>query len=673
MPYSIRTKDGIVIDNIPDNVDKNSPELKAKVEAKRAERKTASVAQPSAPSPVVPQQPEESGIMRGFGLVTRAIAPYAAAGGAGALAGLPAGGVGAIPGAIAGMTAYGLGQLADVLTTGGRGQEAVERGLTAIGLPEPQTGGERVGVAGIRGVLGAGSTASQALQTAERMKLARLLQSQTQPANVLPASVTENVLRAAGTGPGRQAIAGGTGAATSQTAREVGLPEPVAIAAGVVGGSAPYMSVGGAQRAAQNVTQTVRNAPQAIRQTVQQQVAQARGTQPPPPPTVPTGQMPPNQVRQNNVALLERENIPVSPGQRSGAPLTQTMESTMAYLPGSTGQVAKFQDLQQRAFTKALLRRAGIESDIATEDVLRAGQQRFAQIYDNLEQNTRLMGGSQPLANRLARIEADYGSGFSGQMRRTYRTMRDDLQNWAAGNPRQGQTFQRMQEELSAEISRAARSDAPGSERYRQALLGMRGALFELMERNTPPQIARQWREANRQYAIFKTIEESMLDPSQKTINTGFINPRVVAREQRTHMPDDWTRGDPSIDSFTRLVKAGAGIIPDPIPNSGTAQRMFAQDILTGGGQMFGLTGGGDALQRMGQFARGGVGTAASVTAVDPVTGLVVPNLVSRTWYRQPQQVQQRGTVALPAAVEATKQRQKPRRERMADALQRSQ
>lgn len=662
MPYSIRTKDGIVIDNIPDNVDKNSPELKAKVEAKRAERKTASVAQPSAPPPVVPQQPEESGIMRGLGIVGRAIAPYAAAAGTGAAVGAPLAGVGAIPGAAIGVTAYGLGQLADALTTGGRGQEAIERGLTAIGLPEPQTGPERIGIAGIRGMIGAGSSATQAAKLANALRF-----------SPVSTSTTGRVVQQLGMRPETQAIAGGTGAATSQTAREVGLPEPVAIATGVVGGSVPYMSVGGAQRAAQNVTQTVRNAPQAIRQTVQQGMAQARGTQPPPPPRTPTGQMPPNQVRQNNVALLERENIPVSPGQRSGAPLTQTMESTMAYLPGSTGQVAKFQDLQQRAFTKALLRRAGIESDIATEDVLRAGQQRFAQIYDNLEQNTRLMGGSQPLANRLARIEADYGSGFSGQMRRTYRTMRDDLQNWAAGNPRQGQTFQRMQEELSAEISRAARSDAPGSERYRQALLGMRGALFELMERNTPPQIARQWREANRQYAIFKTIEESMLDPSQKTINTGFINPRVVAREQRTHMPDDWTRGDPSIDSFTRLVKAGAGIIPDPIPNSGTAQRMFAQDILTGGGQMFGLTGGGDALQRMGQFARGGVGTAASVTAVDPVTGLVVPNLVSRTWYRQPQQVQQRGTVALPAAVEATKQRQKPRRERMADALQRSQ
>ena len=188
------------------------------------------------------------------------------------------------------------------------------------------------------------------------------------------------------------------------------------------------------------------------------------------------------------------------------------------------------------------------------------------------------------------------------------------------------------------------------------------------MEENTPPEIAQQWRQVNREYAIFKTIEESMLDPSQKTINSGFINPRVIAREQKSQLPDEWTRGDPNLDSFTNLVKSGAGIIPDPIPNSGTAQRMLAQDLLTGGREMFGL-GGGDPLQRISQAARGGIGTAASVTVVDPITGLLVPNLVSRAFYRQPQQ---RGPIAISAAVESTKQRQKPRRERMADALQRS-
>lgn len=618
---------------------------------------SAAPSTPAQPSVEQPAQPQQSGIARGLGLITRAVAPYAAAGGAGAIAGLPAGGVGAIPGAIGGMTAYGVSQLVDLLATGGKGQEAVERGLTAVGLPEPQSAAENIGISGIRGVLGAGSTASQLLKSADSMRLARLLQGQTRPA-----SVTEDVLRVAGANPQTQAVAGGLGAATAQGAREAGAPEPVAMLAGIAGGSTPYVSVGGAQQTAQAAATTGRNIVQSVRQAGQ------RGQPAPPAPNPPSvSPMPPNRVRESNVSLLEREGVPISPGQRSGAPFTQTVESVMKYLPTSTGQAARFTDLQHRAYNRALLARAGIESDIATPEVLRAGQQRFAQTYDDLERNTVLMGGSRPLAQRLAQIESNYNRGFSGQMRRSFVTMRDDLLAWANGNPRPGQTFQRMQEELSAEISRASRSDAPGSERYRQALLGMRGALFDLMEQNTPPQIAQRWRDTNRQYAIFKTVEASMLDPSQQTLNTGFINPRVVAREQRMQMPDEWTRGDPGIDSFTNLVKAGAGIIPDPIPNSGTAQRMFAQDVITGGRQMFNNPAG--PIVGMAQGASG-VAAQAAASALDPITGLALPAATSRFWFRQPQKDTQ---IALPAAVESQKQRQKTRQQRMADALQRGQ
>lgn len=672
MPKSItvRKPDGspYTYKNVPDNVTQEEAQARANREfsvQSETVDKTPDVTVTKIGDREItqPQQPESSGFMRGLGLVGRAVAPYAAAAGTGAAAGAPFAGVGAIPGAIAGVTAYTAAQLADALLMGGRGQEAIERGLTAAGLPEPSNAMENVGIAGIRGMMGGGALASQAQRYANTLRA-------TLPAapnlQLSPLTARERIFDIMGKRPDVQMVAGGLGASGSQAAREVGLPEPIPTLVGVGTSALPYASVGGMQRGLQTAAETIRGVPSQVRQAV----SQVRGTSPPPPPPPATTTMLPNKVRADNVSRLEREGIPVSPGQRSGAPLTQTMESTMAYLPGSTGQAAKFQDLQHRAFTQALLRHAGIESDVASPEVLRAAQEKFGQRYADLESQTVLTSGSNKLFNELAKIETEYGRGFSSQMRKQFLTIRDDLLNWSAGTPRPGQNFQRMQEELSAEISKAARSDAPGSERYRQAMQGLRRALFDLMEQNTPPKIAQQWREINRQYAIFKTIEESMLDPSQQTLNTNFINPKVVAREQKSALPSEWTRGDPTIDSFTNLVKAGAALIPDPIPNSGTAQRMLAQDLLTGGGQMFGLTGGGTGLQRLGQFARGGVGTAASVTAVDPVLGLGVPNLVSRTWYRQPQPST---PVAAPSAIQSQTQRQKTRRERMADALSRSQ
>jgi hypothetical protein len=52
MPYSITTKDGITINNIPDNVPADSPDLKARVAAIRAEQQ--SVAPATTPAFQVP-------------------------------------------------------------------------------------------------------------------------------------------------------------------------------------------------------------------------------------------------------------------------------------------------------------------------------------------------------------------------------------------------------------------------------------------------------------------------------------------------------------------------------------------------------------------------------------------------------------------------------------------
>ena len=212
MPYTIRTKDGIEIPNVPDNVDKNSPQARALVQAERAKRAS----------------PEESGFSRGLGLVGRAVAPYVAAGSAGALAGLPFAGVGAIPGAAAGVTAYGLSELADALLMGGKGRQAVERGLTAIGLPEPQTAAERVGYEATRAMTGA----SGIPRTAQTIA--------TNIANRRGATAGQRIASLMAQNPSGQVLGAGTSAATAQTATEMGAPAPVAMVAGIAGGTLPY-------------------------------------------------------------------------------------------------------------------------------------------------------------------------------------------------------------------------------------------------------------------------------------------------------------------------------------------------------------------------------------------------------------------------------------------------
>ena len=581
------------------------------------------------------------------GKALRAVGPYAAAGAAGAAAGAPLMGVGAIPGAIAGMTAYGLGSTAADLMTGGQASQGVENLMTRAGLPEYDTALERMASSGVRSALGGFSGA----QSAAALQAAR---------GTVPQTTTQRIIDIMAQSPGAQTAGAGIAGVSAQGAREVGLPEPVPSLVGMAAGTAPFVRMGSFKPETPPVQPggAVTQPPPPV-----SGAATNRGAPLTQPPVTP---MPPQNVRMGNVARLERAGVPVSPGQRSGAPLTQTVESVMKYLPPSAPRSARFMDDQMRSYTKALLSHAGINADTATPDVLSTAQRRFGDIYNDLEQSTVLGGPDEKMIDDLVRAEQIVGQGAPQNIKDSFLGYRDAVLNWASGTPRQGQTFKGLAEDLGAEIRKAERSNEAGSVKNAQALITLRNALFGLVERQASPELANAWRQANREYAIFKAIEDSMLDPSQVTLNTGFINPRKIGNIQMKLRSDEWTQGDEDADSFTNLVKAGMALIPDPIPNSGTAQRMFAQDILQGGRQMFNSPAGPLVGAAQGAAGMTGVGAAASV--LDPITAFGVPYLGSRFWYGDaPQSLR---PIAAASAV-GSQQRQKTKREKLAEELKR--
>lgn len=580
------------------------------------------------------------------GKAVRAVGPYVAAGAAGAAAGAPLMGVGAIPGAIAGMTAYGLGSTAADLMTGGQASQGVENLMTRAGLPEYNTALERMASSGVRSALGgfAGAQSAAALQAAR---------------GTVPQTTTQRIIDIMAQSPGAQTAGAGIAGVTAQGAREVGLPEPFPSLAGMAAGTAPFVRMGSFRPEMPPVQPggaVTRPTPPASGATT------GRGAPLTQPPVTP---MPPQDVRMGNVARLERAGVPVSPGQRSGAPLTQTVESVMKYLPPSAPRSARFMDDQMRSYTKALLSHAGINADTASPETLSAAQRRFGDIYNDLEQSTVLGGPDEKMIDDLARAEQIVGQGAPQNIKDSFIGYRDAVLNWASGTPRQGQTFKGLAEDLGAEIRKAERSNEPGSVKNAQALITLRNALFGLVERQASPELANAWRQANREYAIFKAIEDSMLDPSQVTLNTNFINPRKIGNIQMKLRSDEWTQGDEDADSFTNLVKAGMALIPDPIPNSGTAQRMFAQDILQGGRQMFNSPAGPAIGAASGAAGMTGFGAAS---AFDPISAFGIPYLGSRFWYGDaPQSLR---PIAAASAV-GSQQRQKTKREKLAEELKR--
>tara|TARA_R110000868_G_scaffold42429_4_gene143541 strand:+ start:1851 stop:3731 length:1881 start_codon:yes stop_codon:yes gene_type:complete len=187
MPYSITTKDGITINNIPDDVAPDSPELKERVAQIRL---TGGQAQPTAPA----MPPDTLG--RQVGLATRPMAQTV----------LTAGGM--LPMVVDPMVnLFNLAAGTNIPTQ----TQAVEKTLSAVGFPQPRTGQERVIQDVATAGYGVGGVTRAAAEVAPRLPgMARELAQffaqspKAQTAAALTASGAGGMLREGGAPPALQ-------------------------------------------------------------------------------------------------------------------------------------------------------------------------------------------------------------------------------------------------------------------------------------------------------------------------------------------------------------------------------------------------------------------------------------------------------------------------------------
>jgi hypothetical protein len=231
MAYSITTKDGITINNIPDEVAPDSSDLKARVAAIRAGGGAAALEAAATPVPAVPAETTLQGLT---GAVTRGLAPIAAGATLGAAAGLPVAGVGAIPGAIAGAGAAALAMtVGDPIVSSINSllgtkytlpTQAMEDLLTRLGVAEPKTAAERIVQTTTAGAAGSGGMAAAGKAVEMAAGMAR--------------PITQAVGAQMAAKPVAQIAGGAVSGLAGQTAKEMGAGPVGQIAASVLGGMA---------------------------------------------------------------------------------------------------------------------------------------------------------------------------------------------------------------------------------------------------------------------------------------------------------------------------------------------------------------------------------------------------------------------------------------------------
>jgi hypothetical protein len=258
-------------------------------------------------------------------------------------------------------------------------------------------------------------------------------------------------------------------------------------------------------------------------------------------------------------ALASKYGVDLRPAQATGSKALAGLEGTLAQLPGSAGVYQKVQQGQGEAFNRAAMNMLGESGNIGNDSAILAQQNIGNRIQQAASGVTMKL--DEPLVADLAAVESKYMRNLSSDQKPFVKNSIEDI--LAAGDNIPGSTYQAWRSRIGAVAN--GTSDAE----YKGALKGIQGALDSAFDRAAGPDASAAMTQARGQYRNFKTLEPLI---SKAGMTSNNIPPmQVLSRALATKN----TQGE-----MSGLAQLGQTIGRE-YPNSGTAPRLFWQNLLT--------------------------------------------------------------------------------------------
>lgn len=270
--------------------------------------------------------------------------------------------------------------------------------------------------------------------------------------------------------------------------------------------------------------------------------------------------------------VLKGEGVQPTAGQITGNRGLKYRESELG-----GARAADMIETQGEQFTKAALKRAGIDADRATPEVMAKGLKAIGDKFDDLAARNNVTPDRQFLsdlrADRAAYVES-VGSGAQAPIVENVITdIIGDIQK--AGGVLKGADYKKF----ATRIRDAERSTS--SRELKSAMGNLRETLDDAMERSLASvgsDDMAAWKTARREYRNYLTLERAASGAGEDAA-LGLISPSrlrqatVTTQGRRNYVTG---RGD-----FDDLARSGEALLK-PLPQSGTAPRLDARTI--GGG-----------------------------------------------------------------------------------------
>lgn len=263
---------------------------------------------------------------------------------------------------------------------------------------------------------------------------------------------------------------------------------------------------------------------------------------------------------QRAVRTLEDAGVPLDAAQRSGNALLGRLKSGLTDNPYTAGPQLAALERQQTGFNRAALRTIGADADTATPDVMAAARSRIGQMFDQAADTAGTIPlGADDLRSIVAiRDEAGrvLNDGRIGAQVSNILSKIDDAGHLDA------RTYQQIRGEL--DLLAGQRDVSPYAVRLRRALDdALAGA---------SPEAAMILRQARPMWGNLMRIEDAVARNADGNIAPGALFNSYGKKATRGQSV--YGRGS---QDLVQLARAGKQLLPDRLPNSGTAARIAGQ------------------------------------------------------------------------------------------------
>lgn len=258
-------------------------------------------------------------------------------------------------------------------------------------------------------------------------------------------------------------------------------------------------------------------------------------------------------------AKAQAEGIPVGAAQLSESKPIKILSSVTEKLPLSGASTAR--DAQQGAFNRAVSRTFGENTDRVTSDVYGAAKSRLGAEFERLSANNSVQV-TDDLLGRLSSIQDEATRFGTDDSARAVRNVIDE----ALGKVDEaGALPGRAYQSLDSQIGKLTKAGGEKAHFLGQIRETMRGAMDESISAGDKA----AWQTAREQYKALKTVRDLVAKSTDGNISPAQLMGRVNATQAGKEAMASGRAG-----KLGDLAKIGQRLIKDPIPDSGTAQRL---------------------------------------------------------------------------------------------------